>query len=103
MSRNSPNSLKSAIVCKRGWTERGRLALQVAAEADVVPAVGLGLEPQRYVEQRTDAARHAARARGRRVDAGQQLQQRALAGAVVADDADALALFHRQVDRVRGP
>ena len=29
--------------------------------------------------------------RGRRVDAGQQLEQRALAGAVVADDAEPLA------------
>ena len=34
----------------------------------------------------------------RRIDAGQQLEQRALAGAVVADDADALALVDPQAD-----
>ena len=34
-----------------GLDRAGRFALQVAAEADVVPAVGLGLEAQRNIEQ----------------------------------------------------
>ena len=61
-----------------------------------------GSKPSEISNKRADAARHAARAGGRRVDAGQQLQQRALAGAVVADDAHAFALFHAQVDVLEG-
>jgi len=74
-----------------------RLALQVTAIGDVLPTVGVALEAQRDVEQRTDASLYDHVAGRRRVDAGQQAQQRAFAGAVVADDADAVALADAHV------
>ena len=39
---------------------------------------------------------------GGRIDAGQQFQQRALAGAVVADDPQPVAFVHGEVDVLQG-
>ena len=50
-------------------------------------------------EMRPSTMTMAAR---RRVDAGQQFQHRALAGAVVADETDAVALVDAQVDVLQG-
>ena len=44
---------------------------------------------------------HGNASGGRLGDAGQQLEQRALAGAVVADDAEHFALLDREVDVVQ--
>src|SRR5439155_879466 len=75
--------------------------LQVAAVADVLPARRLLLETQGDVEQRADLPLDPERAGGRRVDAGQDLEQRALAGAVVADAADAFAALDFQREAVQ--
>src|SRR5262249_23643461 len=80
----------------------GRLPLQVAAVADVLPAVGVRLEPQGDVEQRADPASDGAGAGGGWVDAGDQLQERALAGTVVADHAQPVAVAQVQVDPFQG-
>ena len=81
----------------------GRFALQVAAVDDVVPAAGVQLEAQGDLEERADRARGPAAAAGGRIDAGQQFQQRALAGPVGADDAHPLALVDPQIDAFQGP
>src|SRR5262249_33174026 len=75
-----------------------RLALQVAAVADVLAAGGVVLESELQLEQRTDVALDLALAGGRLVDAGQDAQQRALAGAVVADDTEPLAVVDVEAD-----
>src|SRR5579872_2478996 len=51
------------------------------------------MEPSADLKQRPDSAAHPRAAFGRHCDARQQLQQRALAGAIAADDADRLAAF----------
>src|SRR5262249_39806268 len=50
--------------------------------------------------ERTDPAVDDALTARRRVDAGEQAQQRALAGAVVAENADAVSVAEFQVDAV---
>src|SRR5262249_39166476 len=62
-----------------------RFALEITAIADVLPAAGLRLEAEHKVEQRTDLALHHALTAGGLVNARQQAQQRALAGAVGAN------------------
>ena len=56
------------------------------------------LEAERDVEERADPALDDAAAARGRVDAGQQPEQRALAGAVVADDAEPVAVAEFQVE-----
>ena len=59
---------------------------------DVVGPGELGIEAGAHLDQRGDVAADRDLPAGRRVDPRQQPQQRALARAVAADDADALAL-----------
>src|SRR5439155_16523926 len=80
-----------------------RLALEVTAELDVLPAARLRLETQGNVEQRTDPPLDEAPAPRRRIDAGQHLQERALARPVVPDDADPLAARYLEADVLQRP
>ena len=70
-----------------------------AVEEDVLAAGQLGVEAGPDLEQRADAAGHVGPARGRLGDPREDFQQRALAGAVVADQADDFAVLDRQRDR----
>src|SRR5262249_9412563 len=70
---------------------------------DVLPAGGFHLEAEHDVEQRTDPALHFAGAAGGRIDAGQHAQQRALAGAIVPEDADAITVVQAQIDAIQRP
>src|SRR5262249_39489215 len=76
----------------------GRIALKKTAKEDVVPAVGVRLDADADVQQAVDLALHRYLTCGWRVDAREQAQQRALAGAVMPDEADPLALAHLEVD-----
>ena len=60
--------------------------------------VSSGLKPDAELDERRQAARHPDPAGVGRVDARQDLQQRALAGAVAADDAEELALVDVEGD-----
>ena len=63
-------------------------AVEHAAQVDVVPAAMLRVEAQPELEDRGDAPRHLHRAGGRVEDAGDDLEQSALARPVRADDAE---------------
>ncbi len=74
-----------------------------AVEVDVLPAGKLGVEAGADFQQAADAAVEfdvAGRGLG---DAGKDLEQRALARAVSADDADDFALFDLEADVLQGP
>jgi len=75
-----------------------RVAEQGAVQQDVVAGGELAVEPGAEVRERRHRAAHLDAPGGRRVDAGDHRHQRALAGAVVADDADALAVADREGD-----
>ena len=68
------------------------------ADDDVLEAGDLRVHPDAEVENRCDPATYGRRAAGRLVDARQQPQQRRLACAVVADQADPVAHLQRQRD-----
>ncbi len=63
-------------------------------QIDVLAAGELGMEACSDLEQAADAAANLDAPRGRRRDAGEDLEQRRLPGAVPADDAEHLALLH---------
>ena len=72
-------------------------------EDDVFARRQLRVEADPELDEGGQAAGHADRAGVGPVDAGEQLQQRALAGAVAADDAEELALAGSRRRRRRGP
>ena len=84
-------SAKSTMASNLRSSSALRHAEDGAVEEDVLAAGQLAVEAGADLEQRADAAVDPGRARGRLDDARQQLQKRALAGAVQADDADVLA------------
>src|SRR5207253_1510665 len=61
---------------------------QRAVEEDVFAPGELGIEAGAELEERGDAAAHLDAAGGRPKGAGDELEQRALAAAVAADDAE---------------
>src|SRR5688572_26999648 len=61
------------------------------------------MEPGTKLEQRRDATPHADLALRRVEDAAHALEQGRLAGAVVADEPDGLALLDVEVDVAEGP
>ncbi len=65
--------------------------------------VSSGMKAGADFEQAGDAAAQGDAPLGRLGDAGQDLEQRALAGAVAADDAEDLALAHLEVDILERP
>jgi hypothetical protein len=60
----------------------------------------VGVEADAELDERRQAPGHMDRARVNPVDAGDALEQRALARAVATDDAEELALEHLEVDPV---
>src|SRR5690606_12114236 len=74
-----------------------------AVEVDVLPAGQLRVEPGPQLEQRRDLAVHRDAAPVRPVDPRHALEQRALARAVVADEAEGLALGHLERHAVERP
>src|SRR5437764_9518229 len=75
----------------------GREAEQRGGQVDVRLAAVVGMETGAELEQRADAAVHAHGAARGLDDAGHDLQQRRLAGAVLADDAERFAA--RELER----
>ena len=74
-----------------------------AVQKNVLAAGQLGMKSGADLEQRADAAEQFALACRRPRDARQDLQQRALAGAVAADDADHFAAADLEIDAVERP
>ena len=62
-------------------------------ERGVIAAAEFGMKPGSELEDRGDGSLRLQRAAGRTRDAAEELEQGALAGAVLADDADRLAAF----------
>ena len=79
-----------------------RQAEQAGAEVDVLAAGQLGMKAGAELDQRHDVAGDAHLAAGRPGHARDQLQQRRLAGAVAADDAEAGALRAPRTTRRAG-
>ena len=78
------------------------LAEEQAADDDVLVAGDLRVHAHTQVEHGGDAALDHGGTAGRLVDAGEQPQQGGLAGAVVADQSDAVALLEVDVDVAEG-
>ena len=74
-----------------------------AVHVDVLAAGHLGVESGAHFEEARDAAPCADGASGGGGHATQQLEERALACAVTADDAYDIALFHLEVNVFEGP
>ena len=74
-----------------------------AVEEDVLAPGQLGVEAGPDLEQRADAAGHLGPAGARLGDPREQFQQRALAGAVVADQADRFAALDLEGDVFAAP
>ena len=74
-----------------------------AVHVDVLAAGHLGVESGAHFEEARDAAPCADGAGGGGGHAAQQLEERALAGAVPADDSHDVALFHLEVDVLQCP
>ena len=72
-------------------------------QVDVLPPRQLVVKPRSHLEQRSDAACHVDAAGGRISDPGEDLQQRALAGSIAADEADDLALLDLERHAVQCP
>src|SRR5262245_1956160 len=70
---------------------------------DVPPPGKLRIEPHAQFENGGDAAVDAHRSFGRTQSAGNQLEQRALACAILSDDADRLAWLNAEVDMTEHP
>lgn len=74
-----------------------------AVQVDVLPAGQLGMESSADLEQAGDAAMDLDAAGRRFGDPAQDLEQGRLAGAVAADDADAVTLFDLEIDVLERP
>ena len=72
-------------------------------QVDVLSSRELGVEPGAELQERRHAAAGADRALARPQDAGDALQQRRLAGAVVPDQADRRAFLDREGDVAQRP
>ena len=83
--------------------DRARDPVQRGVHVDVFQRGRLIVEPRTQFEQRHDAAVAADAAAGRRDHAGDRLEQRALAGAVRADDAQHGALIDVEGDVAERP
>ena len=77
-------------------------AVEAGVEEDVFVAAELGVEADAELNEGGDAAMGDDPALGRFQDAGDDLQQGTLAGAVVAEQAQGLARLDAQVDVVQG-
>ena len=74
-----------------------------AVHVDVLAARHFRVEPGAHLEQRGNPPADVDLADGGRSDAREELQQCALARAVLADDADHVALLHAEIDVPQGP
>ena len=90
-SMKSSSSANATISSKRAAISRFDEPEHHAVDEDVLAAGDLGMKAGAELDQRRDAAVDRDRARRRPADAGDQLQHRALAGAVATDDAERLA------------
>src|SRR5262249_13424040 len=74
-----------------------------SVEEDVLAAGQVGVKAGPDLEQRADAAAQPGAALSRRRDPGEDLEQRALAGAVVADHAERLSALDLEADVAQSP
>ena len=85
-STNRSSSAKPTISSNRSSSSSSRQAEQRAVDADVVARGQLRVEADAELDERREHAVDANASRVRAVDAGEDLQQRALAAAVRPDD-----------------
>ena len=100
---NFSTSANSTISSNRRVDLRPPHAEDRAVQVDVLAPGQLGVEAGADLEQRADAAGDLGPAGGRLGDARQDLEQRALAGAVAADDPDHLARTDLERDVAQRP
>jgi hypothetical protein len=81
----------------------GAEAQDGSVQIDVVVAGEFGIESGAEFQQGRNAPVDRERTAGRLQNAGHHLQQRALAGAVFADDAEGFAAAYFEADIVQGP
>ena len=74
-----------------------------AVQVDVVPAAEFGVKSSAQFQQRRDAPVDIDRAGGGVQNPRDHLQERALAGAILPDDAERLAALHLKTDIVKRP
>ena len=103
MSRNFSTSAKATISSNLRLISARRHAEDRAVEEDVFAAGQFGVKAGADLEQAGDAAAQHDPPLGRLGDAAQDLEQRALAGAVAADDAQDLALLDLEADILERP
>ncbi len=94
---------KAQDVVHAGRHLRRRHSVNRRRELDVFPPGEFGIESRAELEDRGDAATHGDASRRRPQRARDQLQQRRLAGAVAAQDADRLARLDRERDVAQRP
>ena len=87
----SPMSAKATISSRLASISAGASPSSAAARSMLSSPEYSGWKPGPQLEQRSDAPAHAHLAAGRRDDVGDDLEQRRLARAVLADDAERLA------------
>ena len=78
-------------------------AVDRAAEIHVLPTGELGMEAGADLEEGADPAARPAHTRGRLGDPADDLEQRALPGAVATDDSERLAFPDDEVDVAERP
>ena len=97
MSRKRPISLNSTISSNLLLISARRHAQDGAVQLDVLAAGELGVEAGAHLEQARHPPSDLDPALGRLGDVREHLQQRALAGAVAADDAQRLAVLDLEI------
>ena len=102
-SMNAPISANFSIAGKNALHFAPRNAQDFAVEEDVFAAGEFGIEARAQFEQRRDAAARDDAAAGGGQDAADDLKQRALAGAIGADDAEDFAALDGESDVAQGP
>ena len=99
----SPISAKASISRIAPVDLAGGEAENGAVQIDVVAAAEFRIEAGAQFEQRRNAPVHGHLAAGGLQNSGHELQQRALARSVFADDAEGLALLDLEADVLQRP
>ena len=103
VSRNSSISENSTISSNLLDDLGARHAQNGAVEEDVLPSGEFLMKSGADLQEARDPAIDADSTLGGNGDAAQNFQQRALAGAVAADDADHFALLDAERNILQGP
>ena len=97
------SSANATISSKRSRMSAAAKPLNRSVQIDVLAAAEVGVEPGSELEQRADPSLRADAAGGGLDDARDDPEQRRLAGAVTADQADCVSPEHVEVDVLERP